>query len=148
MGLFTGKKGIIMGVANEYSLASGVADFLKKEGAEIGLSHLPDKEGGPAKMLRRVMRVAEPLGITFVRPCDVSNDADIARFFGEVREQFGTIDFFVHSIAYAPMDDISVPPLTPAALVSLTRWTSAATALSPVPAPQLPSWKRADRWRL
>ncbi len=106
MGLFTGKKGIIMGVANEHSLAAGVAEFLKKEGAEIGLSHLPDKEGGPAKMLRRVMRVAEPLNITFVRPCDVSNDEDIHRFFGEVRESFGTIDFFVHSIAYAPMEDI------------------------------------------
>ena len=106
MGLFTGKKGIIMGVANEHSLASGVAEFLKKEGAEIGFSHLPDKDGGPAKMLRRVMRVAEPLGITFVRPCDVASDADITRFFDEVREDFGSIDFLVHSIAFAPMDDI------------------------------------------
>jgi enoyl-[acyl-carrier protein] reductase I len=106
MGLFTGKKGIIMGVANEHSLASGVAEFLKKEGAEIGFSHLPDKEGGPAKMLRRVMRVAEPLGITFVRPCDVANDADVTRFFNEVKEEFGSIDFLVHSIAFAPLDDI------------------------------------------
>lgn len=106
MGLFTGKKGIIMGVANEHSLAAGVADFLKKEGAEIGLSHLPDKADGPPKMLRRVMRVAEPLGITFVKPCDVSSDQDITRFFHDVREHFGTIDFLVHSIAYAPMDDI------------------------------------------
>lgn len=106
MGLFTGKKGIIMGVANEFSLASGVADFLKKEGAEIGFSHLPDKVDGPAKMLRRVMRVSEPLGIKFVRPCDVGNDADINRFFGEVKEEFGSIDFLVHSIAFAPLDDI------------------------------------------
>lgn len=106
VGLFTGKKGIIMGVANEHSLASGVAQFLKNEGAELGFSHLPDKEGGPAKMLRRVMRVAEPLGVTFVRPCDVTNDNDITRFFGEVKEQFGSIDFLVHSIAFAPLDDI------------------------------------------
>jgi enoyl-[acyl-carrier protein] reductase I len=111
MGLFTGKKGIIMGVANEHSLAAGVAEFLKKEGAEIGLSHLPDKEGGPAKMLRRVMRVAEPLGIQFVKPCDVSSDVDIERFFADVREHFGVIDFFVHSIAYAPMDDIKCPTI-------------------------------------
>lgn len=106
MGLLSGKRGIIMGVANEYSLASGVAEFLHKEGAEIGFSHLPDKEDGPAKMLRRVMRVAEPLGVKFVKPCDVSSDDDIKRFFDEVRKEFGTIDFFVHSIAYAPIDDI------------------------------------------
>ena len=106
MGLFSGKRGIIMGIANEYSLASGVAEFLHKEGAELGFSHLPDKEDGPAKMLRRVMRVAEPLGVKFVKPCDVTSDRDITRFFEEVRKEFGTIDFFVHSIAYAPLEDI------------------------------------------
>ncbi len=106
MGLFSGKRGIIMGIANEFSIASGVAEFLKKEGAEIGFSHLPDKEDGPAKMLRRVMRVAEPLDVKFVKPCDVTSDKDIARFFEEVGKEYGKIDFLVHSIAFAPVEDI------------------------------------------
>ncbi len=105
MGLFTGKKGIIMGVANEYSIAAAVAEFLHKEGATIGFNHLPDKEGRD-RMLKRVHRVADPLGATFIRPCDVANDDDIKAFFAQVKEEFGQLDFFVHSIAYAPIDDI------------------------------------------
>lgn len=105
MGLFSGKKGIIMGVANEYSIAAGVARFLKDEGATLGFSHLPDKEGRD-RMAKRVQRVAEPLGATFVRPCDVQVDADIKSFFQEVKQEFGTIDFFVHSVAFAPLEDI------------------------------------------
>lgn len=105
MGLFTGKKGIIMGVANEYSIAATVANVLSKEGAKIGFNHLPDKEGRD-RMAKRLHRVAEPLGATFIRPCDVTVDQDIVDFFAEVKKEFGTIDFFVHSIAYAPIDDI------------------------------------------
>jgi len=66
---------------------------------------LPDKDGRD-RMAKRVHRVADPLGITFVKPCDVNQDDDIKKFFAEVKETFGTIDFLVHSIAYATMDDI------------------------------------------
>ena len=85
MGLFTGKKGIIMGVANEYSIAAAVAEFLHKEGATIGFNHLPDKEGRD-RMAKRVHRVADPLGATFIRPCDVANDDDVKKFFEEVKK--------------------------------------------------------------
>jgi enoyl-[acyl-carrier protein] reductase I len=105
MGMFSGKKGIIMGVANEYSIAAGVARFLHQEGAKMGLNHLPDKEGRD-RMAKRAQKVGEPLGITFIRPCDVTSDADIVSFFAEVKKEFGTIDFFVHSIAFAPLEDI------------------------------------------
>lgn len=105
MGLFTGKKGIIMGVANEYSIAAAVAEFLHKEGATIGFNHLPDK-GGKDRMLKRLHRVADPLGATFLRSCDVNSDEDVTNFFADVKKEFGQIDFFVHSIAYAPIDDI------------------------------------------
>lgn len=105
MGIFSGKKGIIMGVANEHSIAASVASFLAKEGATLGFSHLPDKEGRD-RMLKRVQRVAEPLGVSFLHPCDVNEDADITAFFAKVKEQFGSLDFFVHSIAFAPLDDI------------------------------------------
>jgi enoyl-[acyl-carrier protein] reductase I len=105
MGLFTGKKGIIMGVANEYSIAAGVAKVLHDEGAKLGFNHLPDKEGRD-RMAKRVQRVADPLGATFIKPCDVNNDQEVVEFFAKVKEEFGQIDFLVHSIAYAPLDDI------------------------------------------
>lgn len=105
MGLFSGKKGIIMGVVNEYSIATGIAKMLHKEGASLGFSHLPDKDGRD-RMAKRVQRVAEPLGVSFVRPCDVSVDADIPAFFAEVKDAFGQIDFVVHSIAFASLDDL------------------------------------------
>lgn len=110
MGLFSGKKGIIMGVANEYSIAAGVAKFLVQEGATIGLNHLPDKEGRD-RMFKRAQRVSEPLGVKFVKPCDVNSDDDLKAFFGEVKAEFGTLDFLVHSIAYAPLEDIRCPTL-------------------------------------
>jgi enoyl-[acyl-carrier protein] reductase I len=110
MGLFTGKKGIIMGVVNEYSLATGVAKYLTSEGAQLGFSHLPDKDGRD-RMAKRVQRVAEPLNVSFVKPCDVTIDSDITQFFAEVKESFGEIDFLVHSIAFAPLEDLRCPTL-------------------------------------
>lgn len=105
MGLFTGKKGIIMGVANDHSLAWAIAQALHREGAEIGFNHLPDKEGRN-RMERRLRNLAEPIGSKLIAPCDVSDDAQIKDFFAKAREIYGTIDFFVHSIAFAPLDDI------------------------------------------
>jgi len=105
MKLFEGKKGIIMGVANEYSIAAGIAKYLTEQGATLGFSHLPDKEGRD-RMEKRVRRVADPLGATLVLPCDVTSDENIESFFKAVQEQFGAIDFMVHSIAFAPLEDI------------------------------------------
>jgi enoyl-[acyl-carrier protein] reductase I len=105
MGIFSGKRGVIMGVANEYSIASGVAKFLHQEGAQLAFSHLPDKDGRD-RMRKRLERVAEPLQAKVLAPCDVTKDEDIDAFFGEVKKVFPTIDFFVHSIAYAPLEDI------------------------------------------
>lgn len=110
MQLFQGKKGIIMGVANEHSLASGVAHFAHGQGAALGFSHLPDKEGRN-NMERRVRRVTDPLETKFLHPCDVSSDADVDKFFGAVKEHFGEIDFLVHSIAFAPLEDIRCPTI-------------------------------------
>lgn len=94
-----------MGVANEYSIAAGVAKVLAAEGATLGFSHLPDKEGRD-RMEKRVRRVADPLGAQLVLPCDVTSDADIEAFFKAIGERFGKIDFLVHSIAFAPLEDI------------------------------------------
>ena len=108
--LFSGKKGLIMGVANEYSIAAHVAEFLAKSGADIGYNYLPDRKaleaGTPDKMERRAKRALEHLSPAFLLPCDVSSDAEISKFFSEVENRLGKIDFLVHSIAFAPLDDI------------------------------------------
>lgn len=104
--LLHGKRGIVMGVANEFSLATGVAEFIKTSGGIQGFSHLPDAAGAPPRMARRVQKVADTLGVSFMKPCNVQSDDDIAHFFSEVKAEFGTLDFLVHSIAFAPLEDI------------------------------------------
>jgi enoyl-[acyl-carrier protein] reductase I len=104
MGLFTGKKGLVLGVANEFSIAWAISRKLLDEGAEIGFTHLPGD-----KMARRVHKVADPIGAKLVTPCDVQNDDDVARVFAEARQLYGSLDFVLHSIAFAPMEDIACP---------------------------------------
>jgi enoyl-[acyl-carrier protein] reductase I len=104
MGLFAGKKGLVLGVANEFSIAWAISQKLLAEGAEIGFTHLPGE-----KMERRVRRVVDPIGTKLLTPCDVSQDEDVARVFEQAREAYGTLDFVLHSIAFAPMDDLKGP---------------------------------------
>ncbi|HVP12009.1 MAG TPA: enoyl-ACP reductase [Phycisphaerae bacterium] len=96
MGLMTGKKGVVFGVANDHSLAWFIAKRLHDEGAEIAFSHLPGE-----KMEHRVRMVAEPIGARIIHPCDVTRDADIEQFLGRVRTAYDKIDFIIHAIAYA-----------------------------------------------
>ena len=105
MGMFTGKKGVILGVANDHSLAWHIAKFLHAEGAELGFNHLPDK-GERNRNERRIRQLAEPIGAKLILPCDVTSDEDIQHFFNCAEEAFGNIDFVVHSIAFANVDDI------------------------------------------
>ncbi len=105
MALFAGKKGIIMGVANDHSIASGVAKALHEEGAVIGYSHLPD-EDERGRMEARVRKAVGGLDPAFIIPCDVSSDESVAKFFAAAKEGFGKIDFFVHSIAFGAMEDL------------------------------------------
>jgi enoyl-[acyl-carrier protein] reductase I len=104
MGLLSGKKGFVLGVANDFSIAWAISQQLLAEGAELGFTHLP----GP-KMERRVRRVTDPIGAKLVTPCDVSKDEDVVRVFAEVREAYGEIDFVLHSIAFAPLEDLKNP---------------------------------------
>ncbi|WP_337177054.1 enoyl-ACP reductase [Paludisphaera sp.] len=101
MGLFTGKKGVVLGVANDFSIAWAVTRKLVDEGAEVGFTHLPGD-----KMERRVRKLAEPLGSRLITPCDVQKDEDIARVFREAGEVYGKLDFVLHSIAFAPLEDL------------------------------------------
>jgi len=104
MGLFTGKTGLVMGVANDRSIAWAMSEALVAEGAELGFTHLP----GPSST-RRVARLVEPLQPKLVLPCDVQSDADLERVFQSVRETYGRLDFLIHSIAFAPPDELRKP---------------------------------------
>lgn len=101
MGLFSGKKGLVLGVANDFSIAWAISQKMLAEGAEIGFTHLPGD-----KMERRVRKLADPIGAKLITPCDVQKDEDVARVFEEARQTYGALDFVLHSIAFAPIDDI------------------------------------------
>lgn len=109
MGLMDGKKGLVFGVANDYSIAWGISEELHRQGAQLGFTHLPDKDPAAPKMERRVRKLVDPIGAKLVVPCNVQDDADLDRTFAAAKETFGTLDFLVHSVAYAPMDDLKGP---------------------------------------
>jgi enoyl-[acyl-carrier protein] reductase I len=104
MGLMTGKKGFIFGVANDHSLAWYIAQRLHQEGAALGFNHLPNP-----KMERRVRQLAEPIGAKVIVPCDVSDDAQIEAALHQAREVLGPLDFIVHAIAFASRDSLYNP---------------------------------------
>ena len=108
MGLFTGKKGLILGIANDRSIAWAITEHLHKEGAEIGFTHLPDTGDRP-KNQNKVAKLVEPIGAKFLVPCDVCNDDHIAAVMDKAAAEFGKIDFIVHSVAFAPPGDLTGP---------------------------------------
>ncbi|WP_165226515.1 enoyl-ACP reductase FabI [Aquisphaera insulae] len=104
MGIFSGKKGLVLGVANDYSIAWAIAQKLIEQGAEVGFTHLPGD-----KMERRVRKLTDPIGAKLLVPCDVQKDEDVAAAFDRAGEAFGSLDFVLHSIAFAPINDIKCP---------------------------------------
>jgi len=100
MGLVSGKKALIMGVANEKSIAWGIAEALHREGAELAFTY-------PNETLeKRVRPLAESIGSKVVLPCDVTKDEDIDACFNELKDTFGGLDILVHSIAFANKDEL------------------------------------------
>ena len=108
MGLFDGKKGLILGVANDRSIAWAIAKLIMEQGGECGFTHLPDKPDDERKKNRR--RVSQLTDgnprAKFLEPLDVQKDEDIARIMALAKETFGKIDFLLHSIAFATLDDL------------------------------------------
>jgi enoyl-[acyl-carrier protein] reductase I len=102
--MFSGKKGLVLGVANDFSIAWAITRKLLDEGAEVGFTHLPGD-----KMERRVRKLAEPVGSRLIVSCDVQNDDDVAKAFDQAGETFGSLDFVLHSIAFAPLADLKCP---------------------------------------
>jgi enoyl-[acyl-carrier protein] reductase I len=105
MGLLTGKKGLILNVANDRSIAWHIGHNAIQHGATCGFGYLV--MGDADKSLRRAKKSIDELGAggdVFLHECDVSSDESIAKFFAAARERFGTIDFLVHSLAFANKD--------------------------------------------
>jgi enoyl-[acyl-carrier protein] reductase I len=97
-GLMAGKRGLIMGLANDKSLAWGIAKALHAHGAELAFSYQGDV------MLKRVRPLAESLGCDFLIDCDVSDMANLDRAFESLAAKWPTIDFVVHAIGYTNKD--------------------------------------------
>ena len=100
MGILEGKKALVFGVANKRSIAWGIVEAFLREGATVGISYAGEV------LEKRVLPLAEEAGIAFVEQCDVTSDEQIAATFAKAKEHFGTIDVLVHSIAYAPSEDL------------------------------------------
>lgn len=103
MGLMEGKRGIIFGVANDMSIAWGVARMLHEQGASLAFTYLN------GALEKRVRPLAESLDSELVLSCDVSDDAQIEATFAEVEQRWGKLDFMVHSVAFANREDLKKP---------------------------------------
>src|SRR5256714_7517399 len=104
-GLLTGKKGLVLNIANDRSIAWHIANNAIKQGATCGFGYLPME-----KMERRVRKSLEEMGVNdpWLAPCDVGSDESIDAFFKAAGDKYGTIDFLVHSLAFANRDYLAV----------------------------------------
>jgi enoyl-[acyl-carrier protein] reductase I len=108
MGLFDGKKGLILGVANDHSIAWAIAQQIMAEGGLCGFTHLPDRpDDERQRNRRRVAMLTEPQkNAKFLVPMDVSKDDDIRAVADRAKTEFGRLDFVLHSIAHASLEDL------------------------------------------
>jgi enoyl-[acyl-carrier protein] reductase I len=100
LGILQGRRGLILGVANEKSIAWGVAKACHREGAELGFNYLGEA------LVKRVQPLAASIGSSFVEPLDVGDDAQLDEFFAKVEARWGRLDFLLHSIAFANRDSL------------------------------------------
>jgi enoyl-[acyl-carrier protein] reductase I len=100
MKLLEGKRGVAFGLANERSIAWGISQACHQHGAELAFTYLNDA------LEKRVRPLADSLGSKVVLPCDVQNESQIDSVFSFLKESWGSIDFVIHSVAYANGDDL------------------------------------------
>jgi enoyl-[acyl-carrier protein] reductase I len=99
-GLMAGKKGLVMGVANDRSIAWGIAKAVSAAGAQVAFTYQGDALG------KRVMPLAASLGSDLVVPCDVTDEKSIERTFETIADKWGGLDFVVHAIAFSDKDEL------------------------------------------
>ena len=101
MSLVKGKKGLIMGVANERSIAWGISKKLAENGAELAFTYLGDA------LKKRVVPLAESLNSNFTLSCNVENKDEIVKLFEDIKNKWGQIDFVVHAIAFSDRAELA-----------------------------------------
>jgi enoyl-[acyl-carrier protein] reductase I len=99
-GLMAGKRGLVMGVANDRSIAWGIAKAVAAQGGEVAFTYQGEA------LQRRVKPLAESIGADIVVPCDVTDDASIDATFATLKERWGSLDFVVHAIAFSDKDEL------------------------------------------
>lgn len=100
MGLLEGKKVLITGLASKHSIAYGIAEAFAREGAEMAFTFQNEK------LEKRVNKYTEEWSPRLILPCDVSSDAEIEAVFAAINETWGELDIIVHSVAFAPADQL------------------------------------------
>lgn len=100
MALLQGKRGLVVGVANEKSIAAGCANSFRREGAEVAMTYLNDKS------YPHVKPVADAVGARLMLPCDVRVPGQLDTAFQEIEAVLGGLDFVLHSVAFAPREDL------------------------------------------
>ncbi|MBI5095491.1 MAG: enoyl-ACP reductase [Candidatus Hydrogenedentes bacterium] len=100
-GLLSGKKGVVMGVANEKSIAWACAQACAAQGATLAFNYLGEA------LERRVRKLAADIPGSVCFPCDVTKDSEITEFFEHIKSEFGTVDFVIHSLAFAQREDLT-----------------------------------------
>tara|TARA_B100000686_G_C16464332_1_gene798752 strand:- start:32 stop:817 length:786 start_codon:yes stop_codon:yes gene_type:complete len=101
MSLLKGKKGLIMGVANDKSIAWGIAKKLSENGAELAFTYLGDT------LKKRVVPLAESLKSNLILNCDVEKKEDVVKTFNDIKNRWGNLDFVVHAIAFSDRSELS-----------------------------------------
>jgi enoyl-[acyl-carrier protein] reductase I len=99
-GLMHGKRGLVMGVANDHSIAWGIAKALADQGAELAFTYQGEALG------KRVAPLAESLGSTLVAPCDVEDLASVDAVFARIGEEWAALDFLVHSVGFSDRNEL------------------------------------------
>jgi enoyl-[acyl-carrier protein] reductase I len=99
-GLMQGKRGLIMGVANDHSIAWGIAKTLAAHGATLAFTYQGEALG------RRVRPLAQSIGTSLLLPCDVEDAASVEKVFTTIAEQWGSLDFLVHAIAFSDKNEL------------------------------------------
>lgn len=98
--LMEGKRGLVMGVANDHSIAWGIAKTLAAHGAELAFTYQGDALG------RRVRPLAQSVNAELILPCDVEDIASVDAVFAEIKKQWGTMDFLVHAVAFSDKNEL------------------------------------------
>ncbi len=99
-GLMAGKRGVVMGAANDHSLAWGISQALAAQGAELAFTYQGEA------LHKRVSPLAQELGSDFMVECDVAKEGDVAKAFETIGQKWGKIDFVVHAIAFADKNEL------------------------------------------